>query len=414
MSTSLDPSSPVRPVGSESSRASAQRPDVFTHESSSTPAPVFREGEVVRGRVLEVLAPQSVRVELPSGTFTATVAAGQLRRGDVLLFQVQAVDPQLVLQVHSVMTGGQNTRLSEADIVRLLGQSANPVTLEIARVTGRSRSTISVRDFEDIIKGLTVLTGQASLPEQIDILIKMRDAGIPLEQKFYTMMESLFVGGKQLPRHMQTLQTAAATPSAMQELLSSIVTTVEKPFASVRDVFRRWTLAGGAELYNLLRGVADTTPDAFPAGTAVRESAMAVMGTMEAQQFYNVFALQHNAVLVFHMMFPVRGQLMAAKLELESVSSRDGREAPQSFRVSTDMSALGEVVASGFAMRKLLSVTLLAETADDAAFIDQYHDELATALRHSGFVLQSLQITDRQRGDGDGPATAMQHVNLVV
>lgn len=418
MSTSLDPSSPVRPVGSESSRASAQRTDVFVPEPAFSSVPAFREGEVVRGRVLEILSPQSAKIELPSGTVTAILTATNLYRGDSLLFQVQAIDPKLILQVHSVMTGGKNSRLSEADIVRLLGQYANPVTLEIARVAGRTKSVVSVQDFEDIIKGLSVLTGEASLPEQIDILMKMRDAGIPLEQKFYTMMESLFVGGKQLPRHMKNLRTTADIPSAMQEVLSSIISSVEKPVASLREVFRRWTMSGDGEtgMYAMLRELTGSATGASgSAAVSVRDSAMAVMGTMEAQQLYNVFAMQHNAALVFHVMFPIRGELVAGKLELESVTARrERKDSPQAFRVSTDMSALGEVTASGFALRKMLSVTLLAETPDDAKFIDQYHDELATSLRQAGFVLQSLHIGDRQHNRDDGPATAMQHVNLVV
>lgn len=415
MSTPLNPSLPTKPNVPDTRMAVPQQGETLREMAS----PAFRQGEIVRGTVVDVLSPQVVKMELPSGVVVASVVSDRLQRGDSLLFQVTEVKPKPVLQIHSVMVSGRHSALPETDIVRILGQSANPITLEVARVLSRMKSVISTQDIEEIVRSSVQLLGNATLEEKIEVIAKMRDAGIPLEPQFYSMMESLFIGGRKMSSHIATLRPTDDVPSDVRTLLSSIWSAVEKPFASVRDIVRRLSLFDtpkDGNLYSLLQDVAQQAA-AFPdsATTApIQHSAMAIMETMEAQQFYNVFALQHNAMLVFHVLFPIRGEVVAGKLELEPVAYRDGREAPQAFRVSTEMSALGEIIASGFAMRKTLSVTLLADSADSAAFLDQYHHELAASLRRVGFVLQSLHIRTKQESGGDMLSKAMKHVNLVV
>lgn len=373
----------------------------------------------MRGTVLDVPSPHTVKVELPSGVVVASVVSDRLQRGDALLFQVAELKPKPVLQIHSVMVNGRNSTLPETDIVRMLGQSANPITLEVARVLSRMKSVISTQDIEDVVRGAVQLLGNATLEEKIEVVAKMRDAGIPLEPQFYSMMESLFVGGQKMASHIAALRPTDNVPLGVRDVLSSIWSVVEKPFDSVRDIVRRLSLFDASKdgnLYSLLREAVQRVsilPDS--ATTApLQHSARSIMDTMEAQQFYNVFALQHNAMLVFHVLFPIRGEVVAGKLELEPVAYRDGREAPQAFRVSTEMSALGEVTASGFAMRKMLSVTLLADSVDSAAFLEQYHHELAASLQRVGFVLQSLHIRTKQESGKDRFSQAMKHVNLVV
>lgn len=415
MSTSLNPSLPAKQNLPEVRASVGQQGEAVR----DTALPAFRQGEIVRGTILEIVSPQAVKMELPSGVVVASVVSEQLQRGDALLFQIAEVLPKPVLRVHSVVTSGRHTTVSETDIVRMLGQSANPITLEVARVLSRMKAAISTQDMEEIVRGTIQLLGNATLEEKIEIVAKMRDAGIPLEPKFYTMMESLFLGGRNISSHLATLKNTSDMPSVVDDILSSLWSAIEKPFTSVRDVVRRLSFGNNpaeASVYSLLGDVAQHAAALgdSPTATAVQHSATALMDTIEAQQLYNVFALQHNAMLVFHVLFPIRGELVTGKLEVEPMAYRDERDAPQAFRVSTEMSALGEVTASGFAMKKTLSVTLLADSPDSAAFLEQYHSELADNLRRVGFVLQSLHIRTKQEHGGDSLSKAMRHVNLVV
>ncbi len=308
---------------------------------------------------------------------------------------------------------GSAAELHEADVVRILGIQANPVTLETVRTLRGMKSTLTAADIRDVLAGLAIPPGRASLREQIEIISRMLDAGIPIEPKFYTMMESLFVGGKHIKQHLATLRASDAAPT--KSITESLLSVVESSFASVRDVFRRFSMPGTAEgsIYGLLQQLAgQAEAHANPETLLVRNAAVSMMETMEAQQLYNIFALQYQAALVFHIVLPVGFDFIAGRLEVEA-DKNGAREGPQAFRVTTEMSALGEVTASGFAMKKMLSLTILAPTAEDADFIDQYRDELARVLHDSGFVLQSFAVRDRQSGDDAFPKL-LQRVNLVV
>lgn len=408
MSTSLHLSTSVHSAGQEP-RAATPKREAQTPEQSPR---VLREGDIVRGTVVDTTARGTATVELPQGVVSAVLATDtdRLRRGDSLLFRVRTVDPGPVLQVHGI--AGTAKELHESDIVRILGVQANPVTLEIARTLRRMKATVTVQDMQDVLQGLAIPPVRASLREQIEIVGRMRDAGIPFDPKLYGMMESLFIGGRDMECHIGTLRAGnAASPS--DTALESVLAAISRPFSTVRDVLRRFSLSGGADsLYELLRGLT-TRETAGAAPSALHAAALGLMETMEAQQVYNIFALQHNAALMFHIVLPFRNGVLAGRLEIDGTAGADGKEGPRSFRVTTDMSALGEVTASGFAVRKLLSLTILTDTPDDAEFIDQYRADLADSLRQVGFALQSLHIRDRNSGDDLFPKT-IQHVNLVV
>ncbi len=407
MGSSLEGPSSISPVGQEPKPSVRQRDTPVPQR----PAAVLHVGDIVRGTVVELLSATAARIELPSGIVDAVIPAGQLHGGDTVMFRVQAIEPTPVLTVHAV--AGTATELHEADVVRILGIQANPVTLEAVRALRGMKSTLTAGDVRDVLAGLAIPPGTASLREQIEIIGRMLDAGIPIEPKFYNMMESLFVGGKNIKRHIATLQASDAAPT--KGAVDSLIAAVQSSFTSVRDVFRRFSMPSAVEgsVYGLLQQLMGQTESAADPGVLlVRDAAAGVMETMEAQQLYNIFALQHHAALVFHVLLPLGTDLIAGRLEIDA-DKQGTKEGPQAFRITTEMSALGEITASGFAVKKMLSLTILADTPEDAEFIDQYRDELARGLNQSGFVLQSLSVRDRQSSDDVFPKL-LQRVNLVV
>lgn len=406
MSSSLDGPSSVHSAGQEPKSSVRQRESAPPQRQPVA----LRVGDIVRGTVVDLISPSMARVELPSGIVDASVPVGQLMRGDSVLFRVQAVEPSTVLSIHAVAGGA--TGQHETDIVRILGLQMSPVALEAVRTLRSMRPALTAADIRDVLAGLSIAPVTASLREQIEVIGRMLDAGVPVEPKFYAMMESLFVGGKQIKQHLSTLRGAeqASSGSALESLLA----TVQRSLDSARDLFRRFSMAPNDEssIYSILgRLTAELSADG-PTALPMREAADKIMATLEAQQLYNIFALQHQAALVFHVVLPIGTDLIAGRLEVE-IDKPGTKEGPQAFRITTDMSALGEVTASGFAVKKMISLTILANAHEDVELIEQHRDELARGLNSAGFVLQSLAVRDRIDGEDTFPRM-LQRVNLVV
>ncbi|ROL57286.1 hypothetical protein D9V84_04655 [Bacteroidetes/Chlorobi group bacterium Naka2016] len=104
----------------------------------------FRIGEILRGKIIEVISPQQAVISLPNGTFTAEIS-GRFQSGDELFFRVQAVDPSLVLKIHSVFVTKDNKKLPTNELIRILDLPKTPLFESIVERT-KERANVILRD----------------------------------------------------------------------------------------------------------------------------------------------------------------------------------------------------------------------------------------------------------------------------
>ena len=81
-------------------------------------------GEILKGEILETHEYGIATVKLPIGSLKAELA-GNLRKGDELIFFVQQVEPSLILKIHSVAPTKSGKDLEIREIIRILDLSEN-------------------------------------------------------------------------------------------------------------------------------------------------------------------------------------------------------------------------------------------------------------------------------------------------
>lgn len=130
----------IDPLGSNLNRAlDFQKMPPSRHKQISV-----RVGEIIRGKIVEVVSPQVAVISLPDGTFTAEIS-GKFQSGDELFFRVQSVEPSLVLKIYSVFTSKENKYLPTSELLRILDLPKTSLFELIVSQT-KEKSNILFRD----------------------------------------------------------------------------------------------------------------------------------------------------------------------------------------------------------------------------------------------------------------------------
>lgn len=106
-----------------------------------------RNGEIVRGKIIDVVSPRQAVISLPDGTFTAEIS-GKFKPGDELFFRVQSAEPTLILKIHSLFITKDNKELATNEILRILDLPRASLFEKIIE-SEKSKSNLLIRD--DII-----------------------------------------------------------------------------------------------------------------------------------------------------------------------------------------------------------------------------------------------------------------------
>lgn len=155
-----------------------------------------RVGEIIRGKIVEVISPQQAVISLPDGTFTAEIT-GKFKSGDELFFRVQSTEPSLVLKIHSMFVGKENQELPISEILRILDLPKANLFEKIVGIE-KDKSNIILRE-EVILKAKYANNLLEKFPkENLEIIIRFIDFSlennlVPTKELFenFKMMYSL-------------------------------------------------------------------------------------------------------------------------------------------------------------------------------------------------------------------------------
>lgn len=96
----------------------------YQQKSKSKTPSKLHIGEILKGEILETHEYGIATVKLPIGILKAELA-GNLHKGDELIFFVQQVEPSLILKIHSVAPTKSGKELDIREIIRILDLSDN-------------------------------------------------------------------------------------------------------------------------------------------------------------------------------------------------------------------------------------------------------------------------------------------------
>ncbi len=400
--------------------------------SSRSGGQSFRVGEILRGTIVDVAGRGAARVELPSGEVYAQVQSQNLRRGDSLLFAVQATAPKLLLRVEAIPVAIGDREMPAAEILRMLGQPTTPLNLEIVAFLREGESLVRVdvvRDLQQAVQGLRQTDiGEMGLRDTLAVLAAMRKVNIPLQPEFFARMRRVLGGTLNIARDLRELDRQGGTLSLTHPPIAQRAQTL---FQDALSNFKQFLGMFGIKplraeqpqsLYELLHQYLQQV-EASPTTAATRQvlqMTVALMEALEGQHLYNIHASRTGGSLLFNVALPIGDSLQAATIEIhpQLQSDRHG-SVLSSFRVQSELSALGRVAASGTSLGPNLSITLLADLPQSAAALARSREQLVATLQQSGYHVRSLTVRQGDTrgsipGAGGAAAGAKQGVNIVV
>lgn len=393
----------LRVSGTENSPGIAPK----SHGGSDVPQGQIKHhaGEILHGTVKEILTTGLAKIQLSSGVVTAEVISETLRKGDSVLFFVQETKPKLILKVYSIPTVVLSQKISDTEILRMIG-SKNSTLGEAVISAMRSRSeNISAETARFLIEkigNLPMSEKKIFLTDEIvRSAIKMIEIGVPITPEMFHLLAPALSGTINLAKKFDLLRkNAKLLPPDLQNILEKFFTMISAPFSNVQELLERYSLHLNDEktdsVLDLLREFADIADDmqSSPALRQCKEIAEQILEEMTGAQLNNALSAQANSTMIFFPVIQVREQFIQAQIDIKSSPKEHivGEKQYSTFRIGTEMSELGEVVASGRLVEKNLAISIHFESEEDAKLVNEHSGELMDSLRKSGFLVQSVRV----------------------
>ncbi len=102
----------------------------------------LRTGEILQGKILEIINDSLAKVGLPIGNFNAELHS-KLKKGDSLFFLVKALEPSLTLKVHSVSSVQNGNKIPVEEALRMLDIPESELNIKITDWVIRHESKVN-------------------------------------------------------------------------------------------------------------------------------------------------------------------------------------------------------------------------------------------------------------------------------
>lgn len=196
----------------------------YSHSHIKPKPPLkFRAGEIVKGVIISIHEAGFAEVRLPNGTFTAEIK-GRLKAGDSLFFLVKAVNPGLVLTIHSVSYSISGKDLELKDIIRVLDLPESQASNEIVEYLKTKNSTILRQDCINIYSVLTKLDKNAfkyrRLREYILAAYYILNSGFDESPGSVGALAPLFTDLFELKKNMNELRKHESVDSFLKNIFN--------------------------------------------------------------------------------------------------------------------------------------------------------------------------------------------------
>jgi len=215
-----------------------------------------RVGEIVRGRIVEVLSSRQAIIDLPDGTFTAEIS-GRFNPGDELFFKVQSTEPALVLKIYSIFSRLHNKELPVDEIIRLLDLPSTSLFQKIID-TEKKQANVIIKEDVLLISQFASKILEKFPKNNIDQILKFIYFAIQLKiepsvEFFETYIKMLDLG-KHLPSLINyILLQRNSLPTSSKEKLERLLNLYHRPvFPSIFNFFSPNAFSSDENIFSIL------------------------------------------------------------------------------------------------------------------------------------------------------------------
>jgi hypothetical protein len=222
-----------------------------------------RVGEIVRGRIVEVLSPKQAVIDLPDGTFTAEIS-GRFNPGDELFFKVNSTDPALVLKIYSTFSRVQNKELPVDEIIRLLDLPSSSLFQKIIE-NEKKQANVIIREDVLLVSQFASKILEKFPKADIDQILKFIYFAMQLKIEpavdFFETYLKMLDFAKHLPSIINSLLLQRnSLPDSLKEKFGNLLNALQRPvFSSIFSLFSPNTFTNDANIFSTLLNLRNST-----------------------------------------------------------------------------------------------------------------------------------------------------------
>ncbi len=282
-------------------------------KNKNTQIAQLRSGEILQGRILEIINDKLAKVGLPIGNFNALLH-GKLKQGDSLFFLVKALEPSLTLQVHSVSSKQKGNLLPVEEALRMLDIPDNELYVKITSWILKHESKVTREDVLLTAAAMKELPAESLKGKHIDSVIKLifnhihSDDELPVDT-----FEKLFPLFKKLDEHEDKFDT----------IVNQILKTRHpKVYNDLTKISNIKTYSGVINLNNhsQINDILDVllTPEEYSKlNDAAKKSVAEFSDLVNAVAMWNTMAAQNNLTMYYFLPIMWAGTFYAALISLK-------------------------------------------------------------------------------------------------
>lgn len=392
-------------------------------KSSQGDATALHQGETVRGSIVEILDKDHAKVQLPNGTFTATIN-GKLQEGDIILFKVQAATPQLVLKISEIPLNNEK-KISIENLIRLLDLPNDALYRTLLETVQELKSSVNKDFILSIIAGYQGLTDNQkklkSTQNLIKVLIEMKDAGFPLKTNLVEKLLPLFNTEDQIKDALIGLnQVKNDLPAPLNNRLAKLLKINEEnefEFNDMRNLFSL-DLENSNSFANILIAITKNEDKNSLVMVKARAYAKLLLSTIEALSLWNVFADEHSSGTHIIMPFIISGNISVVRMIVTRNKQNPAANPEEdlqdvAFTFTTSTETMGDVATDVVAGGQHIHLSLKGENEEIKSMLEKYQSELHNLLKEGNYHLVALKFGLFSKSQGKNKSSS-NHLTVVI
>jgi hypothetical protein len=282
-------------------------------KNKSTQISQLRSGEILQGKILEIVNDNIAKVSLPIGIFNALLH-GKLKTGDSLFFLVKSLEPSLTLSVHSVSSVQNGRKIPVEEAIRMLDLPDTEIYHKITEWIIKHESKVNREDVLLTASSLAELPADVVKGKNLESVIKLifnqihsdTDLTVELFEKLYPLFKKVDEHEKTFDLLFNQILKEKDKPLFNQFTQMTNI----KSFSGITDLNKE--VGGNPVLKNLL------LPEIFSTlSEAEKQATMEYSEIVSAIAVWNSLAVQSNLAMYYFVPFLWAGTFYAALLTIK-------------------------------------------------------------------------------------------------
>lgn len=282
-------------------------------KNKNTQIAQLRSGEILQGKILEIINENLAKVGLPIGNFNA-ILHSKLKKGDSLFFLVKALEPSLTLQVHSISSKQKGATIPVEEALRMLDIPDNELYSKIVTWVLKHESKVNREDVLLTAANMKELPLETIKGKDIESVIKLIYNQIHSDTELTKdLFEKLFPLFRKLNQHDQKID--AVFNKLLKEKYSELYTETTR-ISNIKTFKGVINLNNQSQINDIMATL--LAPEEFSKlSESAKNNVTEFSELVNAVAAWNTLAAQNNLTMYYFLPIMWAGTFYAALITLK-------------------------------------------------------------------------------------------------